>query len=566
MIKRSFQLLVSTLFAIGFSYPFAYSQTPAPPRDPGQQLRDQQEQQKALEEMKRARAELQGEEAQKSVPTALPPEPKSHTASFLIRTIHVKNVTRFSEKELAEMIQPYENSRFDMARLDHLISTLTNAYIDRGYITTRVYIPAQDIADGSLELEAVEGKIESIVMNQNGFRDRLKTWMAVPLPPDDILKLQYLEQGIDQINRVASADAKMTLDPGIKEGTSRVIITNPAKGAFRSSLSLDNYGADVTGQLRAGLALEVDNLLGFNDTWSLLYQGAQESNAVVAGFSVPFRWWTFSVQGTYSEYLTLVNPYAQLLGQSYTGAAELSRVVFRNTHHKTTLSLALDAKFSDRYLNDAELDPQRLADLCVGISHLWRRPKTVMTFGLSFAHGFDWLDESPDDDQTSSAGDPEPEFNNFSFSVSLITELKSWLTWQSQLQTQYGFEPLQSTEQLYVGDYYSVRGYRNSFVSGDWGGYWRNDFLIKAPKFNSKNIFAKFVDGLTPFVFADGGFAGSHTDGVDESWLVSAGGGVKFQLWRLSGEVYAAFPLIYANEVPVEDHAQIYFSLNLKTW
>lgn len=47
-----------------------------------------------------------------------------------------------------------------MSELEAILAALTKNYVDRGYVTTRVCLPAQDLQTGVLEIRAIEGTIE----------------------------------------------------------------------------------------------------------------------------------------------------------------------------------------------------------------------------------------------------------------------------------------------------------------------------------------------------------------------------------------------------------------------
>ncbi|MEX0631464.1 hypothetical protein M8494_02635 [Serratia ureilytica] len=64
----------------------------------------------------------------------------------------------------------------------------TNAYLQRGYVTSQAWLQEQDISRGVLTVSASEGRIESIT--QNG-EQTLALKMAFPGLVGDVLNLRY---------------------------------------------------------------------------------------------------------------------------------------------------------------------------------------------------------------------------------------------------------------------------------------------------------------------------------------------------------------------------------------
>jgi len=97
---------------------------------------------------------------------AAPPEEKAAAPNpgepkFFIRQIEVFGITRLSQKQVRGIIQPYENKALSLSDINLLLESLTRAYVKKGYVTTRVYLPRQDIGKGVLRLQVVEGTLVS---------------------------------------------------------------------------------------------------------------------------------------------------------------------------------------------------------------------------------------------------------------------------------------------------------------------------------------------------------------------------------------------------------------------
>ena len=125
----------------------------------------------------------------------------------------------------------------------------------------------------NLELED-NGKINNIF----NFRRLTQKFFAFPdLVKNQAINLRDIEQGIDQINRLSSHNAKISLDPSEKSGYSNVKIENKVNHQAIISLAVDNSGQKHTGKIKHKASLNYDNFLGANDSFYLNYS---ESNAI----------------------------------------------------------------------------------------------------------------------------------------------------------------------------------------------------------------------------------------------------------------------------------------------
>jgi len=143
------------------------------------------------------------------------------------------------------------------------------------------YLGRQNLASGALEMTVVQGKIERLSMNGATLKSELGLRLVRPTWKGDVLRLQDLEQGIDQINRLPSNNAQLQIGPGEEPGSSVVNINNRPESRFRGLVGADDYGQQITGQGRIRLGLEADNVLGAYEGYGLSYVGSRDTNAVL---------------------------------------------------------------------------------------------------------------------------------------------------------------------------------------------------------------------------------------------------------------------------------------------
>lgn len=520
--------------------------------DPGEQIERERQLQLQREQLQRARPG-------QTIETERPEAVEEEALCFAIETIHLRGVTVFHSAKIDTLLADYKNTCMGQKRIEALLQQLTNIYVDAGYLTTRAYVPQQDLTKKSLTIDVVEGRVEAFVYQQidaDGERSAgpsRKIWSAFPMAAGDIFQLRAAEQGLDQINRLRSSRASITLKPGTKPGTSIVEIVEQKTDTSRGYLSIDNLGSEDTGGTRLRLAVEMDDLLSLNDTLSLTLVGTEESNVVSASISMPLGRWTFSAFGSYSETLTALNETADIFTQTVSGAITADRLIHRDARRKLHGYGSLAYYYSTRFINIAELTPQSRASLRFGLRQEEYFDGAALSADVAMTLGAPFL--GTDDDPGNLSDDfPRNSFAKLDARLGLSVRVAE--DWQlfSSLTGQFAIVPLFSNQQLTFGGWETVRGYKGNSVSGEQGAYVRNELLGpglartlgqgesggKASAWLPNLAGARLV--LQPYAFADAGVV--RNLGLNEAAaLAGAGVGIKGEMGRISISAGLAIPL-----------------------
>ncbi len=158
------------------------------------------QQQKTLLEQ----AQQQREALQNNVELPALPLPVSAAAGAVcqpVRQIFFQGAEHLSWSVKESLARPYQGRCLTLDHINRLVRETTNAYLQRGYVTSQAWLQEQDISRGVLTVSASEGRIESIT--QNG-EQTLALKMAFPGLVGDVLNLRDIEQGMEQLNRLPS--------------------------------------------------------------------------------------------------------------------------------------------------------------------------------------------------------------------------------------------------------------------------------------------------------------------------------------------------------------------------
>ncbi|MCD7982910.1 MAG: hemagglutinin repeat-containing protein [Desulfovibrio sp.] len=78
------------------------------------------------------------------------------------RSIRVEGARLLSETAVRKLVSPYESQCLNLDGINAVLQKLTNAYVERGYVTSRAVLGPQDRSQGVLVIKIIKGRAESI--------------------------------------------------------------------------------------------------------------------------------------------------------------------------------------------------------------------------------------------------------------------------------------------------------------------------------------------------------------------------------------------------------------------
>lgn len=434
-----------------------------------------QEQQRRLDELR----QLPGKVDQ------LPAQPATDDERcFAIEQINLVGATLLSPADQASILKPYSGQCLGVGQLNQLLKDITNHYLGRGYVTTRAYLPQQDLASGTLQVTVVEGQLEGL--NSSELASDRELAMSFPGTTERTLNLRELEQLVEQLNRLPSRQAQLELVPGEQVGGSRVQLQGQRSKPWRVSLARHNDGQLSTGEQQWGLGLDWDSPLGLADQLSLragrdaVSDSYRHSHNQSLNYSLPYGWWTFNYSYSQSYYRTLneSNGFAfDTDGESKTHALRGERVLHRDSLSKTAASIGVSHLRSNNFIlgNLIDVSSQRLSEAQLGFNHGRRIGSAFVNADLGWQHGTGAFDAQRSGHPQ--GGQPVARYNKYSLTLSYLQPFQLWgesFSFDSLANGQRSEDVLFSPQRISVGGLSSVRGFKEQSLSGDSGAYWRN--------------------------------------------------------------------------------------------
>ncbi|MGV1856159.1 ShlB/FhaC/HecB family hemolysin secretion/activation protein [Rhizobium rhizogenes] len=547
--RHNLGLAASALLVVVFAMSPAAAQTP---NDDFARRQAQEAEQQRLETLGRMTPKPAQTEAQQPAASG----GQKAGPCFAITHVEVEGVKQFSATAIDTVTAPYANRCVGVGEINSLLRDLTHLYLNKGFVTSRVYVPAQDIAGTKvLRLVAVEGTLSDIYINGKPAPGSGMLATAFPGMKGHITNLRDIEQGLDQINRLSSNNAKTAMLPGKTDGTSILNIENKPDHPWHLSFGNSNLGQEQTGYSKSSASVGYDNLFGINDQWNFSYEhsgpdypwrddGVGKSNSYSGNVSVPYGYWTLSLNGSWYGYDSSVPGNfgtLQTSGDSKQVGIGADRVIFRDKDSITTLNTGLTYKETNNFLlgSKIEVGSRKYTAGDLGISHSRRMLGGLWVFDLSYSQGLNLFDAVAPGD--AGAGDADPRFSKFSGTITVtrpfeVSEQRFELN--SIVTGQYSPDNLFGAEQISLGGYSSVRGTRETMLYGNNGFFVRNDLVWRTQPFADNAELAKILGEFRPYVGLDYGRiarqARYRIDGGDMlGWTAGAklaGGHVNFDI------------------------------------
>ncbi|MFS8975398.1 ShlB/FhaC/HecB family hemolysin secretion/activation protein [Cupriavidus necator] len=443
----------------------------------------------------------------------------------------------------------YQGACVGKQGIDLLVKGVSQAILSKGYVTTRVLVPEQDLGSGTLRLALIPGVIGALRFSEP---DLWGTWTsAFPARPGDLLNLRELEQGLEQMKRVASQDVDMQIVPTRAAGVSDVVIAVKRRKPWTVVASVDNSGTRSTGKWQGNLSLGIDNPLGLNDLFNVGYSqdlGFSSKEHGTRGwngyYSVPWGYWTATLSAysnNYFQQIAGVNQTFVSSGKSETADLKLHRVLSRGQNDVFGMQFRLTRRFGKSFIEDTEIAQQR-------------RNNTVVEFGVTDRHYFGaaQFDGSlayrqgvgglgAQEDVLAAAGGPTWRFRMVVADANLSVPFKlgeQSLRYVTTFHGQFTNDRLYYIDLLTIGSRYTVRGFDGeNLLAGERGFYWRNE--LQAPLGGSGQALYAGLDYGRVFGPTTAALAGTQLAGA----VIGLRGGLGSRIGAVSYDLFVGTPI-----------------------
>lgn len=409
------------------------------------------------------------------------------TPCFEIKTIEWQDVSEFTW--LKRAAQPVIGQCLGAKGVKALQEHLTARLIKRGYITSRVLIPDQNLASNTLIIQVIPGRIGKVTHEGKPIG-----WVRTIMPTGEggLLNQRDLDQALENIRRLpGQANVEFEIKPGQTVGESDVLFKHKSGNRISGIISIDDSGTKSTGQYPLTTSVSIDSPFYLYD--SLTYTHGRNSNWGVDRYgnksnslrwNMPIGYWSVNLGAEESEYHQTIKGYSSdfvYSGKSRTLSTGLSRIVYRSTNNKGQFTAKIFRTTSHSFVDDTEIEVQMRDYLGyeLGFSHRQYWGNIIIDAGIGMRASLPSRSKSVG--YILDLDNWDGHWRTYSANLQLAVPFKlleQQFTYQTSWKWQTTNTPLPSSEYFSVGGRSSVRGFDYA-LSAEKGWYWRNDLSMK---------------------------------------------------------------------------------------
>jgi len=474
-----------------------------------------------------------------------PEEAPSTGPGVFVKRYRIIGSTVFSKEELEGVVAPWAGRVIRSEDLVSVRNAITKLYVQQGYVNSGATLRDQDFENGVIKIHVIEGSLGEIRITGNEqflskyLRGRIRPGATVPL---DIGKLSERIEILQQDPRIKKLTARLV--PGNRRGEATLHIFVEETNRFGVDFRFSNYEPPSIGALAGQIEGSLENLVGLGDTLGVNFTITDGLERYRARYEIPFtRWDTrLLLEARYADSEVTESPFDDLDIESTFESYQVGLIqpVYRSSQTQVNLGVTLDWRQSKTKLlgenftfpGSGAHDGEATAGVLRFVADwLQRDQNQVFAARVQLSWGLDALGA------TTNSGDlPDGRF------VSSLLQLQ-WARRFGSLgveaivrgDLQLANDPLLSLEQIAVGGYATVRGYRQNQRVQDQAAI--VSLEVRVPIWRDPQHLG--VIELAPFV--DYAHVWNHKDRPAKraKTLASAGIGLRWRLPNfLSAQIY----------------------------
>lgn len=483
-----------------------------------------------------------------------PMAPDSKARRVTVRSLQIQGATLIPPAELAAQVADLIGQSLSFAELENLAQRIAADYRQRGWYV-RVYLPQQDVTDGTIRLQVLEGRYEGSKLENKGQRadgEYVQALVTHHLQPGEALSAAALERGLLLANELPGISANGLLTAGEQTGGTRLVLQVDDTPFITSDLALNNHGHKATGEWQALGGISFNNLSGHGDQLRLRALAAENIGALALYHALPLGQdgWRLNTHLSALDY-QLGDRYKSLdlKGRAYTGGIDLTYPLILQERHKLKLAFGYEQRrYEDDFLG-AAFSRHQVDALNLGLQG--ERRDSLFGGSLNHAHlqlsfGHLQLRDIANALAADAAGPRTAgDYSKLEFQLQRLQALAS-SRWQilAALSGQWSNDNLGSSERFSLGGPTRVRAYPVNEARGDQG------LLLKL------ELQRELGHGWQAIAFYDAGRIRQHT----HTWNGWQGGGNQPNAYNLSGAGLglnwrsAGWQLAASAAAPIDSH------------
>jgi hemolysin activation/secretion protein len=207
-------------------------------------------------------------------------------AQVVLKSVVFEGNTVLSAEVLQQLVAPSLGVSLDLAGLRGVAERVSERYRSSGYPFARAFLPPQDLQDGVLRIQVLEGQYGQVqaLSDKAALAQQAQAWLA-PLASGSVIESSALERATLLLDDLPGIRTAPVIKPGQAMGTGDLDVRVTRSEPFDGSVGIDNHGNRYTGYHRVrananinspfvlGDQISIQGLVSDQDLWlgSLAY-------------------------------------------------------------------------------------------------------------------------------------------------------------------------------------------------------------------------------------------------------------------------------------------------------
>ena len=470
--KRNFLITLSTLLLFA-------SKTANSVPDAGSLLKSEEDI-KSYKKIPRSIPKIDKEKQDKSKPI------EDLKSSIFVNEIKFTGkIKKFKIAKLQSLLKDFLNKKLTFSEINEAVDLIQEFYLVNDFFLAKVTLPEQEVIDGIIYININEGQLDTkdpyIIKTDNLrlYKDVLSDYLENALSTG--ITKNGLERALLNINDLPGISAVSTIQPGVEQGSSKIVINVVEDDLVTGNITLDNHGNRYTAKQRSTIKIDVNNPSKIGDklTITKTFNEDQKFDFSQFDYEVPVGQSGLKAFALASRLEFEIgkelktNPVS--LGNADTYEVGLKYPIQRTNNQSVFLKTSFERKEIYNETTGVLTNDKTVEKAKIGFDFEGRNIfQNDSISGISVSGIFGELDLSKvnsdyTNDQSSTGAKTHGDFSKALFDIYHIHRFTDKINFKYYGSLQYASKNLDSSEKMSLGGVSGVRAYPSGEASGDEG-------------------------------------------------------------------------------------------------
>lgn len=403
-----------------------------------------------------------------------------------------------------------------------------------------VQVPEQDVTNGILQLIVMPAKLGQVTVVGNKWTKPNWLKKEISIEPGAPIRQSTIARDLNWVNRNPFRKVDLIYSPGKAEGTTDLELLVQERRPYRFYTGAENTGLKRIGEQRLyagfnwGNAFGLDHILSYQFTTGV---DPRKFHAHTVNYTAPLSWHhVLVVYGGYSDVHVELPNHFRNKGHSAQGSLRYEIPLKTRKSFLQDFIWGFDFKRTNNTLEFTEGETffggnVNLTQAMLGYNagYQSKHNKTSLEAEIFYSPG-EWISDQSHHDYQRLSPFSQCRYVYGRLALKNILQLPKEFTFETVLRGQLSDQNLLPSEQLGIGGYDTVRGYKERELNVDDGIILNAE--VRTPKIRlMKHWRRKVDDGLQFLAFLDYGIGGHHhrLEGEPKTqYLLGIGPGLRY--------------------------------------